>query len=128
MSDPSTADHVKDVLDLQASTPNPVETSSQENPSINDLILEIPRGILYPYLLVEEYLKTSEGRVKLLQSMTMTVVQFLPMASSRGAERCLRLINDILHHCDGTEVFDRELLKNNIKVLSEHYSQTSSSE
>jgi hypothetical protein len=91
-------------------------------PVIEDLTQMLPSRVRLSRELMKRYMDTSEGRSRLLAS-TAEPIRFLfisTVPTSRDAEHYLCLLADILLHCDGTEVFDRALVAENIRGLSQY--------
>lgn len=88
--------------------------------TIKELTWLIPPKIRLSQELIKLYLETSEGRTKLFEvaaeQLRYLFVSTVP--TSRDADHYLGVLSNLLLHCDGTEVFNRETVVSNILKLS----------
>lgn len=115
--------HTKPFLD-DLSEPAKQEAARKAlvTPTIEALMEGVPTRVRLSRQLLKSYLGTASNRAKLFKSMEQPVKMLLGYSevTPRMAEYYISLITDVLLHCDGTEVFNRELLESNIRELSKH--------
>ena len=122
MSEDPLSKSISDVLALQEETRKVLEKDGRL-PMVEALTQLVPQRIRLSRQLLQAYLSTAENRAKLFKASESPILKMLQEPSEVtpiAVEYYLAMITDVLLRCDGTEVFDRELLESNIRDLSKY--------